>query len=101
QRAGSFVVTNVGSWPAGSVLATGDLNNDLRPDLIIATDQKVEVIFAGAKKGLSLPLTGLKAIGLLLVDCDNDGWLDLIAYGDGLRAWRNQGSAGFVDVTAD
>src|SRR5882724_8020046 len=37
QRAGSFVATNVGtSWPAGSVLATGDLNNDLRADLIVA-----------------------------------------------------------------
>jgi tetratricopeptide (TPR) repeat protein len=101
QRAGSFVVTNVGSWPAGNILATGDLNNDLRPDLIVATEQTLEVVFAGAKKGLSLPLTGLKATGLLLVDYDNDGWLDLIAYGNGLRVWRNQGFAGFVDVTAD
>jgi len=39
---------------------------------------------------LSLPLNGFKVSGLLLADYDNDGWLDLFAYGsDGVRVWRN------------
>ena len=102
QRAGSFVSTNLAtSWPAGSVLATGDLNNDLKADLVVAGDQKVEVVFGGLKQGASLPLRGLQAKGMLLADYDNDGWLDVIAYGNGLRVWRNQGSTGFVDVTTE
>jgi hypothetical protein len=49
---------------------------------------------------LSLPLHGFRVSGLLLADYDNDGWLDLFAYGsDGVRVWRNAGHAGFTDVT--
>jgi hypothetical protein len=36
----------------------------------------------------------------LLADYDNDGWLDVSAYGAGVRVWRNLGKAGFADVTA-
>ncbi len=100
QRAGNFLpsaATN--NWPVGNVLATGDLDNDLRADLVIAGEKNLEIMFAGNKPKLSLPLNGLQAKGLLLVDYDNDGWLDLIAYGNGLRVWRNLGSAGFTDVT--
>ncbi len=100
QRAGNFspsAATN--NWPAGNVLATGDLDNDLRADLVIVGEKNLEIIFAGNKPKLSLPLNGFQAKGLLLVDYDNDGWLDLIAYGNGLRVWRNQGTAGFADVT--
>ena len=102
QRAGTFVETNSpADWPAGSVLAIADLNNDLRADLVIAGERDLEIIFGGMKERLSLPLRGLQAKGILLVDYDNDGWLDVIAYGNGLRVWRNQGKAGFADVTAD
>src|SRR3984885_14327008 len=43
--------------------------------------------------------------GLTAIDLDNDGWLDLVAavetpHGPELRALRNQGPAGFADVTA-
>ena len=101
QRAGAFVATHAGTnWPAGSVLATGDLNNDLRADLVVAGEQQLEIILAGTKQRLTLPLRGLQAKGILLTDYDNDGWLDVIAYGNGLRVWRNQGTAGFVDMTA-
>jgi len=102
QRAGPFVATNPGTnWPAGSLLATGDLENDLRADLVVVGDQKVEILFASKKPAMSLPLHGLQAKGILLTDYDNDGWLDVIAYGNGLRVWRNQGTAGFAEVTAD
>jgi hypothetical protein len=42
----------------------------------------------------------LQPKGLLLVDYDNDGWLDLLAFGNGVRVWRNVGKRGFEDVTA-
>src|SRR6266567_5558741 len=101
QRAGSFVETNLApDWPAGSVVATGDLNNDLRPDLVVAGEHELSVIFGGMHQRLGLPLSGLQVKGVVLLDYDNDGWLDLLAYGNGARAWRNLGEAGFADVTA-
>jgi hypothetical protein len=100
-RAGPFVATNVPpDWPKGGIIATGDLNNDLRPDLVAAGDSTLGVVFGGMTEQLSLPLRGLKVKGLLLLDYDNDGWLDIVAWGDGLRVWRNLGRAGFVEVTA-
>lgn len=101
QRAGSFVQTNLTSnLPAGSVIAIGDLNNDLRLDMVVADEHELHIVFGGMKQHLALPLKGLTVKGLLLVDYDNDGWLDLIAYGNGLRVWRNSGKAGFEDMTA-
>ena len=101
QRAGAFARTDAGTnWPVGGVLAVGDLDNDLRPDLIIAGDQQITIIFAGKKPPLSLPTGQMQPQGIVLFDYDNDGWLDVIAYGAGLQVWRNQGAAGFADVTA-
>jgi Flp pilus assembly protein TadD len=102
QRAGTFVETNSpADWPAGSVIATGDLNNDLRADLVVAGGNNLTILFGGLNQRLTLPLRGLQAKGILLADYDNDGWLDVIAWGNGVRVWRNLGRAGFADVTAD
>lgn len=102
QRAGAFVPTNApADWPVGSVIATGDLNNDLRTDLVVAGERGLEIIFGGLKDRLHLPLADLRAKGILLVDYDNDGWLDVLSYGNGLRVWRNQGKAGFAAGTTD
>jgi tetratricopeptide (TPR) repeat protein len=101
QRAGSFLLTNSpADWPVGNVIATGDLNNDLRDDLVVAGDSEITIIYGGMTDRVTLPLHGLQVKGILLVDYDNDGWLDVIAYGNGVRAWRNLGRAGFADVTA-
>ena len=101
QRAGNFATTNTAtSWPAGDVLATGDLDNDLRADIVVAGDAAIEIIFASNKAVSRLPLRGLKVKRILLTDYDNDGWLDVIACGNGLRVWRNHGLEGFTDVTA-
>ena len=35
----------------------------------------------------------------MLLDYDNDGWLDILAIGDGVRVWRNRGNARFEEVT--
>lgn len=102
QRAGSFVATNSpADWPAGGVIAVGDLNNDLRADLIVADAQELRVILGGLDRRINLPLNGFKVKGLVLADYDNDGWLDVIAYGNGVRVWRNLGQAGFADVTRE
>ena len=100
QRAGTFTATSVGTnWPVASVLATGDLNNDLRSDLVVATDSQLEFVFAGSKPKSAVSLQGLKAKRVELLDYDNDGWLDVVAYGNGLRVWRNLGNTGFADAT--
>ena len=102
QRGGGLVETNLpASWPAGKTLVTGDLNNDLRIDAVVAAPDRLECIFQGLTNRVSLPLGNFRLNGLLLVDYDNDGWLDLCAYGDGVRIWRNLGNAGFREVTQE
>jgi tetratricopeptide (TPR) repeat protein len=101
QRAGVFVETNAPSgWPAGTVIASGDLNNDLRPDLASASPDEITIAFGGPSAPARVPLGGMQPKGILVADYDNDGWLDLIAYGGDLRVWRNLGKSGFRDVTA-
>lgn len=102
QRAGNFVQTNsTANWPAGQALAVGDLNNDLLLDAVVADANVVNLIYGGiTKPPLQLEAKGLKPKGILLLDFDNDGWLDILAFGNGVRLWRNLGKAGFEDVTA-
>ena len=92
QRAGSFLETNTPpDWPIGSVIATGDLNNDLRADLVVAGAKDLTIIYGGLKEQQTLPLNGLQVKGILLVDYDNDGWLDVIAYGNGAAGLAESG----------
>lgn len=104
QRGGPLVRTNFGTVivPPATVSTTGDLNNDLHTDLVLATPTSFEVILNGSEEGTSIPhsLSSIHQIGL--VDYDNDGWLDLVSAGqEGLRAWRNTGLHGFKPATAD
>jgi Flp pilus assembly protein TadD len=103
KRAAAFTASNLTQgWPIGAVMATGDLDNDLRPEAVIATATTLEIIDRDQSRRLSLPLDGFQVSGLLLADYDNDGWLDLFAYGsNGVRVWRNAGHAGFTDVTKE
>jgi len=101
SRGGPLVETNAPpDWPAGTPLVAGDLNNDLRTDVVIVTSNRVEVVLGGLTNRVALPLGSLRARGLALLDYDNDGWLDLVAYGTGFRVWRNLGEKGFRDTTA-
>jgi hypothetical protein len=102
QRGGPFLATNLGgALPAAPVMTTGDLNNDSRPDIIAATKGGVEILFGGGSNQVTLPAANLNAASLTLFDYDNDGWLDLLAAGDGVRVWRNAGSAGFKETTRE
>ncbi|HYT61368.1 MAG TPA: FG-GAP-like repeat-containing protein, partial [Haliangiales bacterium] len=99
-RGGPLTETNSpADWPAGRILATGDLNNDLRTDAVIAGADKLTCVFGGLTNRFEMPLGQFRLRGLLLVDYDNDGWLDICAYGDGVRLWRNLGNAGFEETT--
>ncbi len=100
QRGGPWAATNLASaLPAAAVVITADLNNDSLPDVIAATKERLEIIFGGTPPRASLPLGGFAVSALTTVDYDNDGWLDLVASGNGVRVWRNLGAAGFREMT--
>jgi Flp pilus assembly protein TadD len=102
ERGGLLVPTNTpASWPAGIVIVTGDLNNDFRTDIVIGSSNKLVVVFGGMTNQTSLPLAIWPVTVLKLTDYDNDGWLDILAAGDGVRLWRNLGQAGFRETTQE
>jgi tetratricopeptide (TPR) repeat protein len=109
---------------AGSALAIGDMNNDLRPDLVVASSNLIAVIHNGATNRASWSPGGFSPGELKLIDYDNDGWLDVFVLNGArdsnpasaenapneragletrapsLRVFRNLGANGFRDVTA-
>jgi tetratricopeptide (TPR) repeat protein len=100
ERGGPFVATNL-ALPAGTVLASGDLNNDSLPDAVVRAADGLRIHFGGGVPLAHLALGTFPATELALVDYDNDGWLDILVVGDGLRAWRNRGQAGFLETTRE
>lgn len=98
-RGGLLHATNVPGWPSGNVVATGDLNNDLRMDLVTFSGGKVHVYYNGSGEKHELAAADPNVRVLEVFDHDNDGWLDLWAGGDRLSVWRNIGKAGFDEVT--
>jgi Tfp pilus assembly protein PilF len=89
-------------WPAATALATGDFNNDLRVDVVLSTEKSIELNYSGIKDTVRLPARGNRIRQLRTFDYDNDGWLDLLAWGgDGVRVWRNRGRDGFHEVTTE
>ncbi len=100
QRGGPLVPRDPTNWISGAVFCTGDFDNDLRPDLAVATEGRISICWnLGARTDLPCP-DAASVRELAAVDYDNDGWLDLWAAGETLRAWRNRGLAGFEDRTA-
>ncbi len=122
QRGGAWSNGVPVSEPArfSTAFAIGDLNNDLRPDLIsFATDQ-LEITFNGSTNRSAIPFGSNAPAELKLIDYDNDGWLDIVAIGARtaesarslnderadsavrapLRAFRNLGANGFTETTA-
>lgn len=100
QRAGPFAPTNApADWPAASVVAAGDLNGDLQSDIVFGTASELTVLLHGSRERQAIPFPQGPPTHIDLVDYDNDGWLDIITIGPGLRVWRNTGKAGFVERT--
>ena len=81
-------------------VATGDLNNDLRIDLVSLVGEEIQIHFNGLEETQTLKLAKPGATDLQLIDYDNDGWLDIFALGQGLHSFRNKGTAGFADTSA-
>ncbi len=98
QRGGPLAPTNAPSWSTG-IIASGDLNNDLRIDTAIASAGKIEINLNGLNEKRTIDSGPVRV--LKLADYDNDGWLDVFAAGPGLRVWRNLGREGFVETTAE
>jgi Tfp pilus assembly protein PilF len=103
KRAAAFTASPAtDGWPAASIMEVGDIDNDLRPEAILATPNALEIIDRERNGTAIVPLNGFAVSGLLLADYDNDGWLDLLAWGTGgVRVWRNGGHAGFAERTAE
>lgn len=98
-RGGKLVARVVTNWIAGSVVASGDFDNDLRPDLAVVDEGRLTLCLNGGERR-EIGNLGGDAVGqLIAVDHDGDGWLDLWTLGSGIRAWRNRGPAGFQEQT--
>lgn len=86
--------------PAARFVALGDLNNDLRADIVALLDNGLAIQFQGGRKPATVQADTAGIRRILLLDYDNDGWLDVLAFGGGsLRSWRNRGLGGFVETT--
>jgi len=99
ERGGALSPTNISTWPQGGVIATGDLDNDLKVDLVVANGNKLNIAFNGTGQKVELNSADAKIRRIYLQDFDNDGWLDILTVGDRLQAWRNRGEAGFQEVS--
>ncbi|MBL9135350.1 MAG: VCBS repeat-containing protein [Verrucomicrobiales bacterium] len=98
-RGGPLTLRTPSDWVSGSVACSGDFDNDLRPDLAVLNGSKLVVcLAAGGRREIDLP-TQAPVRRLVALDHDNDGWLDLWAVGEGLRAWRNGGLSGFQECS--
>jgi Flp pilus assembly protein TadD len=89
-------------WPVSSIAAVADFNNDLRSDIVFVTGKSIDIFFGGLAQPYRLAALRNQIRHLQAWDYDNDGWLDLVAWGeDGIRIWRNRGNLGFHEVTSD
>ncbi len=102
QRGGPLIPRESTNWIAGAVFCNGDFDNDLRADLAIVSAGKITICFnGGERKEIAVPnLNSQLSTGLVAIDYDNDGWLDLWSIGEKIRAWRNVGLSGFQEQTA-
>jgi hypothetical protein len=99
KRGGPLVPIEQTNWVTGSVFATGDFDNDLRADLAVLSNGKISICFNGGNRQ-EIALSGdSNPTSLLAIDYDADGWLDLWAAGEEIRAWRNLGLSGFQEQT--
>ncbi len=102
EREGGFVESETfASLPAASFVVMGDLNNDLRADVVSLSGAALHIMLQGEEEAQVVQLGEASIDGLELVDYDNDGWLDVIGLGGGkIRTWRNRGLEGFLETSS-
>jgi tetratricopeptide (TPR) repeat protein len=84
----------------GGVIASGDMDNDLRVDLVAVNGSSIQIAFQGSTRTVEFKGTDANVKRVYLQDFDNDGWLDIWTVGDRIQVWRNLGEKGFQNVTA-
>lgn len=110
QRAGRFapLPEPPGPWPRAHRVVVNDLNNDGYHDtVLINVDHALCILGHGAGRH-RFKFAGMKLSGAVLVDYDNDGWLDVCAFGSAndsvgggaVQLWRNNAANRWTDVTA-
>ena len=101
QRGGGFVESETFSQlPPADKFLVGDLNNDLRADLVSLGGGVLTIQFQGEEAATPVADNVNALSGLSLVDYDNDGWLDILGIQGGqLRAWRNRGLEGMLETS--
>lgn len=99
QRGGKLMPRERTNWVAAACFATGDFDNDLRADLVAWGDGRLTLCSNGGERREIAALGDGVVRGIVAVDYDNDGWLDVCVVGDTLRMWRNAGLAGFQEQT--
>lgn len=86
--------------PPARFVALGDVNNDLRADIVALQDNGLAIQFQGGQKPATIQADTADLRKILLLDYDNDGWLDVLGFGGAsLRSWRNRGLEGFTETT--
>jgi FG-GAP-like repeat/FG-GAP repeat len=71
-------------------VAIGDLNDDGKPDLVVANEDSVSVLLQSATPGVFLPRTNLDAgqpLGVAIADLDEDGLNDIAVADGGARVY--------------
>ncbi|MCH7527342.1 MAG: VCBS repeat-containing protein, partial [Planctomycetes bacterium] len=109
QRAGRFapMPEPPGPWPAARRILVDDVNNDGHPDAILIADKEATILLGQTPDRQRIDLSGLDVASAVLIDFDNDGWLDLCAVGakhdnpskGTIRLWRNLAGEDWEDVT--
>ena len=102
---GDTLVENSGLAPLKTVrnIAAGDFNNDGLPDLCVITDAgpALFVNSAGTFAASPVALAAGSFTKAIWVDYDHDYDEDLVLLGETPKLYRNNGTAGFSDNTAD
>lgn len=99
-RGGGFVETNLFNASSARSIAVGDLNNDLRNDLV-SIGESLAIQFQGEDQTQKITTKIADVNRLILIDYDNDGWLDILGISTkGLRIWRNRGLEGMIEQTS-
>lgn len=100
RRGGPLVPRENTNWVAGTGFCVADFDNNLRPDLAVPTGRRLVVCLDGGARREIEMAPGRAVHRLAALDLDNDGWLDLLGLGEGIRVWRNEGLRGFREISA-
>ncbi len=113
QRAGRFTAMKEppGPWPAARLVHADDLDNDGKPDVVLAGENDATIVYGGRPLRSRIEFGKLQPAGLTFVDYDNDGWLDIVLVGKTclggetcngrVHGWRNSGNGEFAPASED